>query len=55
MSRIQRGLEERGGWWNRLLDRPDLWALVAVVGCTWLVMPRTTARLPVWEPGEGAT
>lgn len=55
MSRIQRGLEERGGWWNRLLDRPDLWALVAVVGCTWLVMPRTTARLPVWEPGEVAT
>lgn len=55
MSRIQRGLEERGGWWNQLLDRPDLWAVVAIVGCTWLVMPRTTARLPVWEPGEVAT
>ncbi len=55
MSRIQRGLEERGGWWDRLLERPLLWALLAVVGCTWLVVPRATTRLPVWQPGEVAT
>jgi putative nucleotidyltransferase with HDIG domain len=54
-TRIQRGLEERAGWWDVLLDRPLLWALLAIVGCTWLVLPRVGGGLPEWLPGDVAT
>jgi len=54
-SRIQRGLEERSGWWDRLLDLPMLWAAIAVLGCTWLLLPGGGGRLPEWVPGEVAT
>lgn len=54
-TRIQRGLQERAGWWDRLLSRPLLWAVVAVVGCSWLVLPRIGGGLPEWLPGEVAT
>ncbi len=54
-SRIERGLEERVGWWDRLLDRPALWALIALVGSSMLVLPRVGSGPPEWEPGEVAT
>jgi len=38
-----------------LLERPVLWALLAVIGCTWLLLPRLGANLPDWEPGDVAT
>ncbi len=54
-SRIQRGLEERAGWWDRLLERPLLWALLAVFGCAWLALPRAGGGLPEWLPGDVAS
>jgi putative nucleotidyltransferase with HDIG domain len=54
-SRIERGLEEHRGTWDRLLERPLLWGLLAVVGCTWLLLPRLGSNLPDWEPGDVAT
>ncbi len=54
-SRIQWGLQERASWWDRLLDRPLLWALLAVVVCTWLLTPRAVHHLPEWSAGEVAT
>jgi putative nucleotidyltransferase with HDIG domain len=54
-SRIERGLEARVGWWDRLLDRPVLWALIALVGTSMLVLPRVGAGPPEWQPGEVAT
>jgi len=53
-TRIQRGLEERAGWWDRMLDRPLLWAVVAIVGCTWMVLPRVGGGPPDWHPGDVA-
>jgi len=55
LNRIQRGLEERRGWWGRLLEQPLLWAAVVVVGCTWLLLPRSAANLPTWASGDVAT
>jgi putative nucleotidyltransferase with HDIG domain len=54
-SRIARGLEERVGWWDRLLDRPILWALVALVGVSLLVLPRVGSGPPDWQPGDVAS
>ncbi len=54
VTRIQRGLEERAGWWDRLLDRPVLWAVVAIVGCTWMVLPRVGGGPPDWQPRDVA-
>jgi cyclic-di-AMP phosphodiesterase PgpH len=54
-SRIQRGLKERAGWWDRVLELPLLWAVLAVATCAWLVMPRIGSRLPAWEAGQVAT
>ncbi len=53
-SRIEKELQRRAGWWDRILEKPLLWGLVAAVACTWFVMPRTVPRLPLWEPGEVA-
>ena len=53
-TRIQRGLEERGGWWERLLDRPLLWAVMTIAACTVLVLPRVGSGPPEWQPGEVA-
>lgn len=53
-SRIQQGLEERSNWWDRILDLPLLWGFLAVVGCTWLLLPAAGSRLPEWVPGEVA-
>ncbi len=54
-TRIQRGLEERVGWWQRLLDQPFLWAFVAITLCTVLVLPRVGSGPPEWQPGDVAT
>ncbi len=54
-SRIERELQRRAGWWDRVLEKPLLWGLVAAVACSWLVIPRTAPRLPLWEPGDVAT
>jgi putative nucleotidyltransferase with HDIG domain len=55
VTRIQRGLEDRLGLWGKLLDRPLLWAVLAVVGCSLLLAPRVGRHLPEWDPGEVAT
>jgi len=54
VTRIQRGLEERAGWWDHVLQRPALWFVIAVVGCTWLVLPRVGVGSPDWQPGDVA-
>jgi len=54
-TRIQRGLEERAGWWDGLLAYPVLWAIVAIIGCSWLIMPRVGTGPPEWRPGDVAT
>lgn len=53
-SRIQRGLEHRAGWWDRVLDLPFLWGFVAVAACTWLLLPVGARTIPAWAPGEVA-
>jgi putative nucleotidyltransferase with HDIG domain len=54
-TRIQRGLEERAGWWDGLLDRSVLWAVIAIVGCTWFALPRLGSGPPDWQPGDVAS
>ena len=55
LTRIQRGLEERSNLWGRLLGQPLLWAVVGVVACSLLLMPRVGRYLPEWDSGEVAT
>ena len=54
-TRIERGLEEGASWWDGLLGSPVLWAVIAIVGCTWLVLPRVGSGPPDWQPGEVAS
>jgi putative nucleotidyltransferase with HDIG domain len=54
-TRIERGLEEGASWWDGLLGLPVLWAVVVIVGCTWLVLPHVGSGPPDWEPGEVAS
>ncbi|MEE4271648.1 MAG: HDIG domain-containing metalloprotein [Thermoanaerobaculales bacterium] len=54
-SRIMRGLERRGGIWERLLDMPVAWAALTVVVCTSLLVPRLDTDVPTWPAGEVAT
>jgi putative nucleotidyltransferase with HDIG domain len=54
-TRIERGLEESSSVWGRLLGLPLLWAMVAVVACSLLLMPRIGRHLPEWDTGEVAT
>ncbi len=51
---IERALEVRAGWWDRIMDQAVLWAGLTILLCGWLVMPRTVGRLPNWKPGEVA-
>ena len=55
VGRIQKGLQERAGWWDRAVERPLIWSVVAALLCTWLVVPRVGRRLPDWKPGDVAT
>ncbi len=52
--RIRRGLEERGGVWERVLEMPLVWATLAVVVCTVLLMPRLNTDVPTWPAGDVA-
>jgi putative nucleotidyltransferase with HDIG domain len=54
-SRIEKGLAERTGLWDRMLALPAVWALIAVAGCTALLVPRLGSVLPVWSEGDVAT
>jgi putative nucleotidyltransferase with HDIG domain len=54
-SRIEKGLAERSGLWDRVLEWPLLWAVVALAGCTALLVPRLGSVLPTWSEGEVAT
>ena len=53
-SRIRRGLERRGGLWERVLEMPLVWATLAVVVCTVLLMPRLDTDVPTWPAGDVA-
>ncbi len=55
VSRIQRGLDERSNWWDRILDVPWVWAALAIVVCAALLLPRAGGLLPDWSPGDVAT
>ncbi len=55
ITRMQRGLEERLSWWNRLFELPLGWSVIALVGCTWLLAPTVGILLPEWQDGEVAT
>jgi putative nucleotidyltransferase with HDIG domain len=54
-SRIQRGLEDSGGLWKRLLDMPVMWALLAVAVITVAVLPRIDTDVPTWAVGDVAS
>jgi putative nucleotidyltransferase with HDIG domain len=53
-SRIRRGLEERGGLWERVLEMPVAWAAVAVLVCTVLLVPRLHTEVPDFSVGDVA-
>ena len=53
-SRIRRGLEDRGGLWDRVLEMPVAWATLAIVVCTALLMPRLDTDVPTWPAGDVA-
>jgi len=53
-SRITRGLDERGGLWDRVLAMPLAWATLAAVVCTVLLMPRLDTDVPTWSAGDVA-
>jgi putative nucleotidyltransferase with HDIG domain len=54
-SRITRGLEERGGVWERVLEMPVAWAAVTIVVCTLLLLPRLHTEVPTWSAGSVAS
>jgi len=51
-SRIRRGLEGQGGVWERLLEMPLVWATLAIVICTSLLLPRLDTEVPTWPAGD---
>lgn len=55
VSRIERGLDERSNWWDRILDVPWVWAALAVFACVAILLPRAGGLLPDWDPGDVAT
>lgn len=52
VGRIQRGLEVRAGWWDRVVELPLVWGALAVVVCTWLLLPSPEIEVPQWKAGE---
>jgi len=54
-SRITRGLDERGGLWDRMLAMPLAWATLTAVVCTVLLMPRLDTDVPTWSAGDVAS
>ncbi len=53
-SRITRGLEERGGLWQRVLEMPVAWASITIVLCTMWLLPRLHTDVPTWPVGAVA-
>ncbi len=49
---IQRWLGVRAGWWDRLLEEPKVWGALAVVACTWFLLPSSGIEIPAWKAGE---
>ncbi len=54
VSRIQRGLDERSSWWDRILDVPWGWAVLSILVCSILLLPSAGGLLPEWAPGDVA-
>lgn len=54
VTRIQRGLAEQANWWDRALNVPLVWAALATVVCTVLLLPSAGGVLPDWAPGDVA-
>lgn len=54
-SRIQKGLAERSSLWDRVLEWPLMWGALAVIACTFLLVPRVGSVLPTWNEGDVAT
>ncbi len=52
VGRIQRGLEVRAGWWDRVVELPLVWGALAVVVCTWLLLPSSEIEVQQWRAGE---
>ncbi len=50
--RMRRGLDERGGAWQRLLEMPLVWATLAVAVCSALLVPRLATDVPAWAEGD---
>ena len=55
VSRIQRGLEDRGGLWKKAVDMPMVWATLAVVAITAALLPRVDSAVPMWSAGDVAS
>jgi len=53
-SRVRRGLEDRGGIWERILEMPLVWATLTVAVCTALLLPRLDTEVPLWNVGDVA-
>ncbi|RLE23910.1 MAG: hypothetical protein DRJ65_10880 [Acidobacteria bacterium] len=54
VSRIQKGLDERSSWWDRILDVPWVWAALTILVCAALLLPSAGGLLPDWAPGDVA-
>jgi len=54
ISRIQRGLDERASWWDKVLDMPWVWAALTIVLGTIFLVPGSGGLLPDWSPGDVA-
>ncbi len=54
ISRIQRGLDERASWWDKILDTPWVWAALTIVLGTVFLVPGSGGLLPDWSPGDVA-
>ena len=53
-SRMRRGLDDRGGLSERLLEMPLVWATLAIAICTVLLLPRLDTEVPIWNVGDVA-
>ncbi len=51
-GRIGKALGVRAGWWDRILEEPRAWGALAVVLCTWLLLPSSGIEVPRWKAGE---
>ncbi|RLE28192.1 MAG: hypothetical protein DRJ61_16760, partial [Acidobacteria bacterium] len=52
VSRIQKGLDERSSWWDRILLAPWVWAALTIMVCAAILLPSAGGLLPDWAPGD---